>query len=114
VLYFLFDGWIYQLISDEPNLIALAERTTAILGITMLAYAVGGVLFHSVIGTGAARVAFWTEIAAAALFLVLAVGLSFVSTDLRVLWLSEFLYMGTLLVASWMYLRTGRWRSIAL
>ena len=80
---------------------------------TSYSVAVGGqVFFLAVSGTGSTKMAFRLELVALAIYMIyccIVIGL--LKPDVAVCWTAEYVYSGVLLICSWWYMRSGRWKN---
>lgn len=99
----------------DPALAAFALPSLYIVSMAALMMAVSTVVFNGVVGTGNTGVNLGMEIGAVALYLVYCVTvIERMRLPLQWAWLSEFVYWTTLITASLLYLRSGRWRGKAI
>jgi Na+-driven multidrug efflux pump len=72
----------------------------------------GQVLFLAVSGTGSTKTAFRLELVALAVYMVYCtVIIGWLKLDVAVCWTAEHVYAGMLLICSWWYMRSGRWKN---
>jgi putative MATE family efflux protein len=112
--FFFLDELIYSQFTTDISLAQEATLTTPVLMVALGLYALSGVMVHSLFGLGATRQAMAIEVAAITAFLVFCFVSAQFTQDLRVIWVSEVLYVGTICLGSYLYLRTGRWRKIVV
>lgn len=112
---FLFPHWLPSVYSNDENIIRESAGPLWIISATLIIYAAGSVLFQAVSGTGATKVSLRLELITLGLYLVYIFTVGWLYTfPLIYIWGSEFVYTGTLLVGSYIYLRSGRWKNIRL
>lgn len=100
--------------TDDARLIAEATPLVPVLAMSLLLYAFGGVLLNTVNATGATRVAFVIEVATLVLFLSYLMLFPYRTENMVHAWLGESVYMGSMLIFSLLYLRSGHWRRYSL
>lgn len=112
ILFCLFPEAIARIYTDIPELI-LASAPALIVMCSSYFLAVGGqVFFLAVSGTGSTKTAFRLELIALAAYMVYCtVIIGWMKMDVAVCWTAEHIYSGVLLVCSWWYLRSGRWKN---
>ncbi|MGZ5304683.1 MAG: MATE family efflux transporter [Bacteroidia bacterium] len=112
---FLFPAWLPSIYSTDENIIRESLGPLWVVSITLIIYSLGSVLFQAVSGTGATKVSLRLELITLALYMLFIFTVGWIYTlPLIYIWLSEFVYTGSLLVGSFIYLRSGKWKSIRL
>ena len=72
----------------------------------------GQVFFLAVSGTGSTKTAFRLELVALFVYMVYcAVIIGWLKLDVAICWTAEHVYAGMLLVCSWIYMKSGRWKN---
>ena len=72
----------------------------------------GQVLFLAVSGTGSTKTAFRLELVALAVYMTYCtIIIGWLKLDVAVCWTAEHVYAGMLLICSWWYMRSGRWKN---
>ncbi|MFM7357368.1 MAG: MATE family efflux transporter [Sediminibacterium sp.] len=95
-----------------PEFIAAAIPVLRVVTIAMLLMSVGVVWMNAVTGTGNSNMNLITEGAAILLYCVYTyLVLEVWNLPITVGWASEWLYWSTLLIPSYFYMRSGRWKS---
>lgn len=111
----LFPEVVLSISTDNTVLIQKAISLTFPLLIIVAVFAVGGVFFNSLIGTGATTQALRLQILSAVLYLVyLYIITSVLEGGLVDIWYAELYYWVVILLLSLWYLRSGRWKKIQL
>ena len=112
ILFCLFPESIARIYTDIPDLI-LASVPSLVVMCSSYFLAVGGqVLFLAVSGTGSTRTAFRLELIALIVYMIYCtVIIGWMKMDVAVCWTAEHVYSGALLICSWWYLRSGRWKN---
>ncbi|MFV0470297.1 MAG: MATE family efflux transporter [Dysgonomonas sp.] len=105
--------WISLIMSSKD--ISLVQETVAPLIVLVFALPVcciGTVMFNSISGTGNTKIALFFEIITMALYLV-AIWLIVIEAKASVAacWTVEYIYWGSLLVFSFLYLKFGKWQT---
>jgi Na+-driven multidrug efflux pump len=95
-----------------PEFIAAAIPVLRVVTIAMLLMSVGVVWMNAVTGTGNSNMNLITEGAAILLYCIYTyLVLEVWNLPITVGWASEWLYWSTLLIPSYFYMRSGRWKS---
>ena len=112
ILFCLFPEAIARIYTDIPDLIR-ASVPALIVMCSSYFLAVGGqVFFLAVSGTGSTKTAFRLELIALAAYMIYCtVIIGWLKMDVAICWTAEHVYSGVLLVCSWWYLRSGRWKN---
>ena len=112
ILFCLFPESIARIYTDIPDLI-LASAPSLVVMCSSYFLAVGGqVLFLAVSGTGSTKTAFRLELIALIVYMIYCtVIIGWMKMDVAVCWTAEHVYSGALLICSWWYLRSGRWKN---
>ena len=72
----------------------------------------GQVFFLAISGTGSTKTAFKLEMIALTFYVIYCtVIIGMMKLDVSVCWTAEHIYGGTLLICSWWYMRSGRWKN---
>ena len=112
ILFCLFPEAIVRIYTDIPDLIS-ASVPAMIVMCSSYFLAVGGqVFFLAVSGTGSTKTAFRLELIALAVYMIyctLIIGI--MKLDVAICWTAEHVYSGVLLICSWWYIRSGRWKN---
>jgi Na+-driven multidrug efflux pump len=96
------DGGSELIEQTKPLLLLLIP----ILGL----YSVGSIYHNSIIGTGHTKTALWIQTIVTVLYLVYSyLAIKVFNLSLITVWYSEFVYWGSLLLLSILYLRSNRW-----
>ena len=103
------------LFRNEQLFIETGVPVLRAISFAMLLLSVGTVWLNAVTGTGNSRITFLVEVIAIVFYC------SYVYTVLEIWqmgiiwgWLSEVLYWSILFILSWLYIRSGRWRSTVI
>ena len=112
ILFCLFPESIARIYTDIPDLI-LASVPSLVVMCSSYFLAVGGqVLFLAVSGTGSTKTAFRLELIALIVYMIYCtVIIGWMKMDVAICWTAEHVYSGALLICSWWYLRSGRWKN---
>jgi Na+-driven multidrug efflux pump len=72
----------------------------------------GQVFFLAVSGTGSTKTAFRLELIALTVYMIYCtVIVEWLRLDVAICWTAEHVYAGMLLLCSWLYMRSGRWKN---
>ena len=112
VLFCMFPEAIARIYTDIPDLVK-ASAPSLIVMCSSYFFNVGGqVFFQAVSGTGSTKTAFKLELIALAFYLVYCtVIIAVMKSDVALCWTAEHVYGGVLMICSWWYLRSGRWKN---
>lgn len=114
-LLFVFSRPFLAIYGGSESLIALATPSLRIILAAMLLMASSTVMFNGVLGTGNTRVNLLIEISCVCAYLTYCyIVIQRLRLPLVWAWGSEFMYWGSLFIASFLYLRTGRWKGKAI
>lgn len=101
-----------RIYGQGPEFIAAAIPVLRVVTVAMLLMSVGVVWMNAVTGTGNSRMNLITEAAAIILYCVYTfLVLEIWNLPITVGWASEWLYWSTLLIPSYLYMRSGRWKT---
>lgn len=105
--------WISMIVSDKDiSLIKDTVTPLLVLIVGLPIFSIGTVLFNSISGTGNTRNALWFEIITISIYLLFIwVIIIKEQSSVAICWLSEYVYWGTLMVLSFIYLRKANWRN---
>ena len=112
ILFCLFPEAIARIYTDIPDLIKASVPAVVVM-CTSYAFNIGGqVFFQAVSGTGSTKTAFKLEMVALVVYMVYCtVIIGVMKMDVAVCWTAEHVYAGMLLILSWWYMRSGRWKN---
>ena len=112
LVYCLFPEAIARIYTDIPEIVYAAGPTLIVMACSYLFHVGGQVLFLAVSGTGNTQTAFKLEIIALAVYMVYCtIVISWMKVDVAICWTAEFVYGGMLMLCSWIYMRSGRWKN---
>ena len=108
---FLFGTQFLGLYSDNAEFIAYALPSLHVIAGATIIMSLATVIFNGVVGTGNTRVNLGIEITGVILYLFYCWNVTErLHLSLEWAWTSEFVYWGTVLLLSVLYLRSGKWR----
>lgn len=112
ILFCLFPESIARIYTDIPDLI-LASVPSMVVMCSSYFLSVGGqVFFLAVSGTGSTKTAFRLELIALTVYMIYcSLIIGWLKLDVAICWTAEHIYAGMLLICSWWYLRSGRWKN---
>jgi len=101
-----------EIYTNDPELIRDSLPALYVVNLTAFFLAIGFVLLNAVSGTGKTQVSFVIEL----IVIVLYLGLAYIVADIfrlevYIVWMSEFFYAFLLGLLSYIYLKSGRWKS---
>ena len=108
----IFPESIARIYTNIPGLITACIPAMLVMA-TSYSVAVGGqVFFLAVSGTGSTKMAFRLELVALATYMVYCCTvIGILKPDVAVCWTAEYVYSGMLLICSWWYMKSGRWKN---
>jgi multidrug resistance protein, MATE family len=112
VLINLFPEWLFSVYGQSGEFVAQAVPVVRILSIALVMMSFSVVFLNSVTGSGNSRVSLLIEIFAIVfycLYIYLTLDKYFLSITYG--WMSEWLYWACLLVPSFLYMRSGKWKN---
>lgn len=96
---------------DDAALLALALPSLRIIGLAAIIMSVATVVFNGVAGTGRTVVNLCIEITCVVTYLIYCtIAIEHLRAGLAWAWMSEFVYWSMLLLISWLYLQSGKWK----
>ena len=108
----LFPEMIARIYTDIPDLIKASVPSIIVMTSAYLVNVGGYVYFQAVSGTGSTKTAFGLELAALAIYtLYCTIIVGILKLDVAICWTAEHVYSGVLLMCSWRYMRSGRWKN---
>ena len=103
---------IARIYTDIPDLITASIPAMLVMTSSYLVNVGGQVFFLAVSGTGSTKTAFRLELVALFVYMVYcAVIIGWLKLDVAICWTAEHVYAGMLLVCSWIYMKSGRWKN---
>ena len=103
---------IARIYTDIPDLITASIPAMLVMTSSYLVNVGGQVFFLAVSGTGSTKTAFRLELVALFVYMVYcAVIIGWLKLDVAICWTAEHVYAGMLLICSWIYMRSGRWKN---
>lgn len=101
--------------TDDPALINASLDVLYIVNAAAMMLAMAFILFNAVSGTGKTRVTFIIEVITIIIYLIATYILADVlRTSVAVVWTVEFLYGMLMALMSWLYLRSGNWKTASV
>jgi putative MATE family efflux protein len=106
---------ILGIYTNKPDVIQQAEASLRIVSFAVIVYSMGGVMFNAVSGTGATKISLRIELVTLSLYIAYTLITGWVyQVPLYIFWAAEIVYMSAMLLGSYLYLRSGKWKSIRL
>lgn len=107
----LFSGTFLSMYRDEPTMIAMAIPSLRVIVLATLIMSLSTVMFNGVLGTGNTMMNLLIEVTCVCTYLVYCYYVIEVERmSLAWAWGSEFVYWTSLVLISFIYLKTGRWK----
>lgn len=111
----IFPYQLLHLFSNDIQLINDSLSSLQVINLAMIFFSFAIVSISAVSGTGATRIALYIEIAAILIYLVYIYLVTFVfNGGVELLWMSEVIYWVFTGVASYVYMRSLKWKSIVI
>ena len=112
LLFCLFPSVIIRIYSDIPDLIT-ATIPSMIVMCSAYALTVGGIIFfQAVSGTGSTNTAFKLELTALVVYIIYCtILIAWMKADVAICWTAEHVYAAVLLIISYAYIKSGRWKN---
>lgn len=108
----LFPEAIGRIYTDIPDLITASVPAMLVMASSYFVNVGGQVLFLAVSGTGSTKTAFRLELVALVVYTAYCtVIVGIMKLDVAICWTAEHVYAGILLLCSWWYMRSGRWKN---
>ena len=108
----LFPEAIARIYTDIPDLIHASVPAMVVMSSSYFLAAGGQVLFLAVSGTGSTKTAFRLELIALVVYMLYcSVIIGMLKLDVAICWTAEHVYSLVLLICSWWYMRSGRWKN---
>ncbi len=108
----LFPEAIVRIYTDIPDLITASIPAMVVMASSYFVNVGGQVFFLAVSGTGSTKTAFRLELIALAVYMIYCtIIIGILKLDVAVCWTAEHVYAGMLLICSWWYMRSGRWKN---
>jgi putative MATE family efflux protein len=111
-----FPGMVLSLFNRDPAIVADATGPLRMISFALLIFSAGGMMFNAVSGTGSTRISLYIELITLILYFswIIVCGTFLKSGVVTWLWASEVVYMLSLAVFAFLYLRTGRWKGVKI
>ena len=112
LLFCLFPQAVARIYTDIPEVVAASVPTMFIMSTSYLLHVGAQVFFLAISGTGSTKTAFRLELTSLIVYMAyctLIIG--YLKLNVAICWTAEYVYGGVLLVLSWWYLRSGRWKN---
>ena len=112
IVFCLFPEAITRIYTDIPDLITASIPAMVVMCSSYFLAVGGQVFFLAVSGTGSTKTAFRLELIALAVYMIYCtVIIGIMKLDVAICWTAEHVYSGVLLICSWWYIRSGRWKN---
>ena len=112
ILFCLFPEAIARIYTDIPDLITASVPAMVVMCSSYFLAVGGQVFFLAVSGTGSTKTAFRLELIALAIYMIYCtVIIGIMKLDVAICWTAEHVYSGALLICSWWYIRSGKWKN---
>lgn len=112
ITFCIFPEAIAHIYTDIPDLIHAAVPSIIVMCSSYFLAVGGQVFFLAVSGTGSTKTAFRLELIALTVYMIYCtVIIGLMKMDVAICWTAEHVYSGVLLICSWWYMRSGRWKN---
>ena len=112
ICFCLFPEAIARIYTDIPSLVTASVPAIVVMCSSYFLNVGGQIFFLAVSGTGSTKTAFKLEMVALTFYMVYCtVIIGMLKLDVAVCWTAEHVYAGVLLICSWWYIRSGRWKN---
>lgn len=112
IIFCLFPEMIASIYTDIPDLIQASVPALVVMCSSYFVNVGGQVYFLAVSGTGSTKTAFRLELIALAVYMAYCtIIIGILKLDVAICWTAEHVYAGMLLICSWIYMRSGRWKN---
>ena len=112
ICFCLFPEAIARIYTDIPSLVTASVPAIVVICSSYFLNVGGQIFFLAVSGTGSTKTAFKLEMVALTFYMVYCtVIIGMLKLDVAVCWTAEHVYAGVLLICSWWYIRSGRWKN---
>ena len=106
---------IVSIYTNDPGLIAETVPTLKIIAGSMVLFSVVYIIFSGVLGTGDRRAILVIEVVTTTVYLVMAYLFAlYYRLPIELVWCSEYIYFGFMGILSYLYIRSGRWKTLNL
>ena len=108
----IFPEIVGRIYTDTPDLIDASVPAIIIMATSYILNVGGQVFFQAVSGTGSTKTAFKLEMIALVVYTAYCtVIIGMMKLDVSICWTAEHVYAGMLLICSWWYMSSGRWKN---
>ena len=112
IAFCIFPESIARIYTDIPDLIHAAIPSLVVMCSSYFLAVGGQIFFLAVSGTGSTKTAFRLELIALTAYMAYCtVIIGWLKMDVAICWTAEHVYSGVLLICSWWYMRSGRWKN---
>ena len=112
ITFCLFPEAITRIYTDIPDIITASVPAMVVMCSSYFLAIGGQVFFLAVSGTGSTKTAFRLELIALTAYMIYCtVIIGIMKLDVAICWTAEHVYSGVLLLCSWWYIRSGRWKN---
>jgi putative MATE family efflux protein len=108
----LFPDLALKIYTNDPDLIRVSLPALYVVNVAAVMLVVAFIFFNAVSGTGKTQVTFLIEVTVLFFYLILAYVLAeIMRQEVYIVWMTEYIYSFLLGGLSYLYLRTGRWKT---
>lgn len=108
----MFPELVMGLFTSDPSVFGYAITSVRLTTFSMFLFTAGFIPFRAISGTGNTKTALLIESISVLIYLAYTYYASIIAVyPLHLVWASEFVYFGFMIILSWSYLRFGNWKS---
>ena len=112
IVFCIFPTAVIRIYTDIPDLITASVPAMIVMSSSYILNIGGMILFNAVSGTGSTKTAFRLELVALVIYtLYCTVVVGIIKADIAVCWTAEHVYALGMLLLSYIYMRSGRWKN---
>ncbi|MEJ2595881.1 MAG: MATE family efflux transporter, partial [bacterium] len=107
-----FPRLLFEIYTNDRDLIEMGIPILYVISIGAVSLSFGFILFNGVSGTGKTNISLLIEVIVLAIYLLFGYAMVFIfETGVTLVWMAEILYGTLLAIFSFLYIRSGRWKS---
>jgi len=112
---FIFPEYAIRIYTNDPVLIKASIPVLYVVNVAALMLSVAFIFFNAVSGTGKTQISFLIEVIVISIYLGFVYLIVYIwQKPVQIVWLTEWVYAGVMMLLAYLYLRSGRWKSAAV
>ena len=112
IVFCIFPEAVARIYTDIPDLITASVPALIVMCSSYFLQVPGMIFFQAVSGTGSTKTAFRLELGALVIYMVYCtILIGIIKADIAVCWTAEHVYAGCMMILSYAYLKSGRWKN---